>query len=142
MTATLGQAAITITDRDKATLTVERNADGRVSAWIAAPGFNDGHSILLDEADAVSVAAFLTGRVVDLLPHLVAARRQAAVYANEIGRLKADMRRMQADNTARDAVVEAATVWRAQFTRPPAIKLPRQAALIDAVDALPTAVNA
>ncbi len=145
MTATLGHGreftALTITDRDRATLTVERTDDGRVSAWIAAPGFNDGHSILLDADDAVSLAAFLTGRDADLMPLLVSARRQAAVYANEIGRMQADMRRMQADNAARDAVVEKARAWRAQFTRPSGV-MPRQAALIDAVDALPTAVNA
>jgi hypothetical protein len=144
VTATLGQGrdftAITITDTNRATLTVERNDDGRMSAWIAEPGFNDGHSVLLDPADAVAVSAYLTGRDVELLPHLVAARRQAAVYADEVGRLTAELARMRAENTARDAVVEAATVWRAQFTRPSGV-MPRQAALIDAVDALPTMVN-
>ncbi|WP_328344890.1 hypothetical protein [Micromonospora sp. NBC_00421] len=146
MTATLGQGrdftAITITDTNRATLTVERNDDGRMSAWIAEPGGNDGHSVLLDEVDAVSVSAYLAGRNTDPMAWLTASRQQAATYANEIGRLKADLERMRAENAARDAVVEAAQVWRAQFYKRDVINFPRRAALIAAVDALPQAVTA
>jgi hypothetical protein len=73
----------------------------------------------------------------------------------EVGRLNGEIESLRRDNLAmanenarlrqqRDAfvaVVEAAKVWRAQFEKPADTKLPRMAALIAAVDALPTAVN-
>ena len=55
--------ALTVTDDRGATLNVERTDDGRMSAWIAPPGGNDGCSVRLDFPDAVSVAAYLSAGV-------------------------------------------------------------------------------
>lgn len=54
--------ALTVADSAGATLNVERTDDGRLSAWIAPPGGNHGYSVVIDEADAVSLSAYLTGR--------------------------------------------------------------------------------
>ncbi|WP_433460728.1 hypothetical protein [Micromonospora sp. CA-248212] len=51
--------ALTVTDPSGATLNVERTDDGRLSGWIAPPGSNDGPSVQLDEADAISLSAFV-----------------------------------------------------------------------------------
>ncbi len=54
-------------DKAGATLNVERTDDGRLSAWIAPPGGNDGPSVVIDEADAIGLSAYLTaGRVTAL----------------------------------------------------------------------------
>lgn len=52
--------ALTVTDTAGAILTVERTDAGDLSAWIAPPGGNDGHSVRLDEADAISLAAYVS----------------------------------------------------------------------------------
>ncbi len=56
--------ALTVTDPAGASLNVERTDDGRLSAWIAPPGGNDGPSVVIDEADAIGLAAYLTGGTV------------------------------------------------------------------------------
>ncbi|MEV1315321.1 hypothetical protein AB0J14_04470 [Micromonospora arborensis] len=78
-------------------------------------------------------------KVAKVVAALAKSRKQADAYANEIGSLMADLARMRAENAARDTVVDAAKVWRAQFEKPIDRMFPRQGALIAAVDALPKA---
>lgn len=114
--------ALTVTDSAGATLTVERTDAGHLSAWIAPPGGSDGHSVVIGEADAICLSAYLTGRD-DLASRLEA--------------YQAMCDELRERNEKLTALANAAAEWRAQFSKPDLIKFPRRAALIAAVDALP-----
>ncbi|MFY1595428.1 hypothetical protein [Micromonospora sp. WMMD737] len=92
----------------------------RVGAYIAANGdgiYNviDGHPLYARDLESLRRAA----------PTVAGLRAMVAEQAAEIERLS--------------QVAEAAKAWRAQFSKPPLIGFPREAALIDAVDALAAA---
>ena len=55
--------ALTISDQSGATLNVERTDDGTLSAWIAPPGGNDGHSVSLDGPDLTALVAYVSAGV-------------------------------------------------------------------------------
>ncbi|GGM26646.1 hypothetical protein GCM10011608_09360 [Micromonospora sonchi] len=111
--------ALTIHDTAGASLNIERTDDGHVSAWIAPPGGNDGPSVQLDEADVAALVAYLS-----------AGTPGALVPAAELAEVRAQ-------NEKLTALADAASRWRAQFSKPANTKFPRMAALIAAVDALP-----
>ncbi|MFI2663216.1 hypothetical protein [Micromonospora carbonacea] len=73
--------ALTIADKAGSTLNVERTDDGQLSAWIAPPGGNDGHSVVLDDADTARLVAFLGGEVAE-----VAAQRDRLYEQNAAAR--------------------------------------------------------
>lgn len=52
---------LTVTDSLGASISLERDLDGVVTAWIARPGENDGYPVLLGEVACERVAAFLLG---------------------------------------------------------------------------------
>lgn len=74
--------ALTVGDPAGATLNVERTDDGHLSAWIAPPGGSDGHSVVIDEADSISLSAYLT--VGFLAPDLAAQLEAANAMCDEL----------------------------------------------------------
>lgn len=53
---------LTIVDSHQASINFERAEDGVVSVWVAAPGENDGYSVLLGEESQALIAAYLKGK--------------------------------------------------------------------------------
>lgn len=81
--------AVTVTDTSGATLNVERTDDGSLSAWIAPPGGSDGRSVRIDDADLISLVAYMSadtqGALVsaaDLAEAKAAAKQWHEKYAN------------------------------------------------------------
>ncbi|MEU3452110.1 hypothetical protein ABZ671_00505 [Micromonospora sp. NPDC006766] len=68
---------LTVRDGRGASLVLERDDDGSLSAWIAPPGGNDGPSVFLDKETRAQVAAFLTeGKSEETQAEVIAARRK------------------------------------------------------------------
>lgn len=73
--------ALTVTDTTGATLNVERTDDGNLSAWIAPPNDNDGHSVRLSEADLIGLVAYLSADTSGALVPASEAKRWHDRYA-------------------------------------------------------------
>ena len=131
--------ALTVTDTARATLNVERTDDGRLSAWIAPPGDNDGHSVAIDEADAISLAAYLAGGDADVVALLVAAQKRAATYANEVGRFVGENARLRSKLADLTPLADAADEWRRHYGNTSVAFSEACTRLAAAVDALPKA---
>lgn len=73
--------ALTVTDTTGATLNVERTDAGHLSAWIAPPGGNDGHSVVIDEADLIGLVAYLSAETSGALVPATEVKRWHDRYA-------------------------------------------------------------
>jgi hypothetical protein len=77
-----GFTALTVTDASGACLNVERTDDGNLSAWIAPPGGNDGHSVRLDAADVIALTAYVSADVQGALVPAAGVKHWYDRYAN------------------------------------------------------------